>query len=83
VQFKLAIWRRRWKRRGLLVYQAAWLADKKDVRFTRESSMAKLFASEIAVSVANECVQIHGGIRVHQGLSGGEVLPRREAVHDR
>jgi len=23
--------------------------------------MAKLFASEIAVSVANECVQIHGG----------------------
>src|ERR1700687_5715092 len=45
----------------LLVYQAAWLADKKDVRFTRESSMAKLFASEIAVQVANECVQIHGG----------------------
>ncbi len=46
---------------ALLVYQAAWLADKSDVRFTRESSMAKLFASEIAVQVANECVQIHGG----------------------
>jgi alkylation response protein AidB-like acyl-CoA dehydrogenase len=45
----------------LLVYQAAWLADKGDVRFTRESSMAKLFASEVAVRVANECVQIHGG----------------------
>jgi len=42
-------------------FQAAWLADKKDVRFTRESSMAKLFASEVAVKVANECVQIHGG----------------------
>jgi alkylation response protein AidB-like acyl-CoA dehydrogenase len=45
----------------LLVYQAAWLADRKDVRFTRESSMAKLFSSEVAVRVANECVQIHGG----------------------
>jgi alkylation response protein AidB-like acyl-CoA dehydrogenase len=28
---------------------------------TRESSMAKLFASEIAVKVADDCVQIHGG----------------------
>ena len=28
---------------------------------TRESSMAKLYASEVAVSVANEAVQIHGG----------------------
>src|SRR6266704_235542 len=37
------------------------LADKNNVRFTRESSMAKLFASEVAVRVANECVQIHGG----------------------
>jgi butyryl-CoA dehydrogenase len=45
----------------LLVYQAAWLADQKDSRFTKESSMAKLFASEVAVRVANECVQIHGG----------------------
>jgi len=45
----------------MLVYQAAWLADQKDMRFTRESSMAKLFAGEVAVRVANECVQIHGG----------------------
>ncbi len=30
-------------------------------RVTRESAMAKLFASEIAVQVANEAVQIHGG----------------------
>ena len=28
---------------------------------TRESAMAKLFASEAAVSIANEAVQIHGG----------------------
>src|SRR5437870_129033 len=61
VQFKLADMATQVEAARLLVYQAAWLADKKDVRFTRESSMAKLFASEIAVSVANECVQIHGG----------------------
>jgi alkylation response protein AidB-like acyl-CoA dehydrogenase len=30
-------------------------------RVTRESAMAKLFASEVAVQVANEAVQIHGG----------------------
>jgi len=28
---------------------------------TRESAMAKLFASEAAVEIANEAVQIHGG----------------------
>jgi alkylation response protein AidB-like acyl-CoA dehydrogenase len=32
-----------------------------EVRFTRESSMAKLYAGEVAVRVANEAVQIHGG----------------------
>jgi len=30
-------------------------------RVTRESAMAKLFASESAVEIANEAVQIHGG----------------------
>jgi alkylation response protein AidB-like acyl-CoA dehydrogenase len=61
IQFKLADMATEVEAARLLVYQAAWLADKKDVRFTRESSMAKLFASEVAVRVANECVQIHGG----------------------
>jgi alkylation response protein AidB-like acyl-CoA dehydrogenase len=32
-----------------------------DTRITRESSMAKLYAGEVAVRVANEAVQIHGG----------------------
>ena len=31
------------------------------VRTTRESSMAKLYSSEIAVKAADDCVQIHGG----------------------
>lgn len=61
IQFKLADMATHVEAARLLVYQAAWLADRKDVRFTRESSMAKLFASEIAVRVADECVQIHGG----------------------
>jgi len=61
IQFKLADMATSVEAARLLVYQAAWLADRGDVRFTRESSMAKLFASEVAVRVANECVQIHGG----------------------
>jgi alkylation response protein AidB-like acyl-CoA dehydrogenase len=61
IQFKLADMATEVAAARLLVYQAAWLADQKNVRFTRESSMAKLFASEVAVRVANECVQVHGG----------------------
>ncbi|AMY11219.1 Acyl-CoA dehydrogenase [Luteitalea pratensis] len=44
----------------LLTYRAAALKDA-GVRTTRESSMAKLYASEVAVRAAEECVQIHGG----------------------
>jgi alkylation response protein AidB-like acyl-CoA dehydrogenase len=61
IQFKLADMATEVEAARLLVYQAAWHADRNNARFTRESSMAKLFASEVAVRVANECVQIHGG----------------------
>jgi alkylation response protein AidB-like acyl-CoA dehydrogenase len=44
----------------LLTYQAACLKDC-GRRTTRESAMAKLFSSEVAVRVAEEGVQIHGG----------------------
>jgi alkylation response protein AidB-like acyl-CoA dehydrogenase len=44
----------------LLNYRAAWMLDQ-GRRVTRESSMAKLFASEAAVRIAGEAVQIHGG----------------------
>ena len=44
----------------LLTLRAAALKDA-GVRTTRESSMAKLYASEVAVRAADECVQIHGG----------------------
>jgi alkylation response protein AidB-like acyl-CoA dehydrogenase len=44
----------------LLNYRAAWMLDH-GRRVTRESAMAKLFASEAAVRIANEAVQIYGG----------------------
>lgn len=44
----------------LLTYRAASLKDA-GRRVTKESAMAKLFASEAAVDICNEAVQIHGG----------------------
>ncbi|MDP9053205.1 MAG: acyl-CoA dehydrogenase family protein [Acidobacteriota bacterium] len=44
----------------LLTYRAAKMIDA-GKRVTRESAMAKLFASEAAVWIANEAVQIYGG----------------------
>lgn len=44
----------------LLVHRAAWLKDN-DKPYTKEASMAKLFASELSVRAADEAVQIHGG----------------------
>jgi alkylation response protein AidB-like acyl-CoA dehydrogenase len=43
-----------------LVHRAAWLKDQ-ERSFTTEASMAKLFASELAVRAADQAVQIHGG----------------------
>lgn len=67
IQFKLADMATEIEAARLLVWEAAYLADRSlrdknsGVRFTRESSMAKLFAAEVAVRVANEAVQIFGG----------------------
>ncbi len=61
IQFKLADMATEIEAARHLVYHAAWLADQKGPRFTKESSMAKLYASEVGVRVANEAVQIFGG----------------------
>jgi butyryl-CoA dehydrogenase len=45
----------------LLVHRAAFLKDQKQ-RNTRESAMAKLFASEMATRVTHKSLQIHGGL---------------------
>src|SRR5215831_18856838 len=60
IQWKLADAATRIEAARLLTYRAAYL-KKKGQRTTLESSMAKLYASEIAVRVADDCVQIHGG----------------------
>ncbi len=44
----------------LLVERSAWMKDN-GINVNKESSMAKLFSSEIAVRVCNEALQIHGG----------------------
>jgi alkylation response protein AidB-like acyl-CoA dehydrogenase len=44
----------------LMIHRAASLADQ-GRRFTKEASMAKLFASEVATKVCNDSLQIHGG----------------------
>lgn len=61
IQFKLADMATQIEAARLLTYHAAWLADRKQPRFTKESSMAKLYAGEVAVRVANEAVQVFGG----------------------
>ncbi|OYD07687.1 acyl-CoA dehydrogenase [Paludifilum halophilum] len=43
-----------------MVYKAAWLKDC-GRRFTKEASICKLFASEMAMRVCDQAVQIHGG----------------------
>jgi alkylation response protein AidB-like acyl-CoA dehydrogenase len=60
IQWKLADNATRIEAARLLTYRAAYLKDRGQ-RMTRESAMAKLFASEIAVTAADDCVQIHGG----------------------
>jgi alkylation response protein AidB-like acyl-CoA dehydrogenase len=60
IQWKLADNATRIEAARLLTYRAAHLRDRGS-RTTRESSMAKLFASEIAVKAADDGVQIHGG----------------------
>ncbi|MCA1581824.1 MAG: acyl-CoA dehydrogenase family protein [Acidobacteria bacterium] len=45
----------------LLTYRAALLSEKPGVRFSKEASMAKVFATEAANTIAARAVQIFGG----------------------
>ncbi|MFC6753245.1 acyl-CoA dehydrogenase family protein [Halorubrum tibetense] len=44
-----------------LTYRSAWAVDNESESLTALASMAKEFASRVAVDVANEAVQVHGG----------------------
>ncbi len=60
IQFKLADMATEIDAARLLMQRAAWMKDQ-GMQTTAQSSMAKLYAGEVAVRVANECVQVHGG----------------------
>lgn len=60
IQFKLADMATQIECARLLTLQAAALKDS-GKKYTKESAMAKLYASETAVRVSEESVQIHGG----------------------
>jgi alkylation response protein AidB-like acyl-CoA dehydrogenase len=60
IQWKLADAATRIEAARLLTYRAAHLKSRGQ-RTSLESAMAKLYASEVAVRVADDCVQIHGG----------------------
>ena len=53
---------------ALLVFRSAWVKDVQDIRVTRESSMAKLYATDSAQEVIDEAVQIWGGMGVVSGI---------------
>ncbi|MEV0972311.1 acyl-CoA dehydrogenase family protein [Microtetraspora glauca] len=57
---------------ALLVARAAWEADQGNRRYPRHSSIAKLYATEVAQEIVDACVQMHGAA----GLVAGS-LPER------
>lgn len=60
IQFKLADMATQIEAARLLCWQAAWEKDHKK-NFAKTSAMAKLYASQVAMEVTVEAVQIHGG----------------------
>jgi len=61
IQWKLAEMATRIEAARLLTYEAAWIKQQQQTSVPRRSSMAKLYAGETAVWVAEQAIQIHGG----------------------
>jgi alkylation response protein AidB-like acyl-CoA dehydrogenase len=61
VQFKLADMETEVAAARALTYQAATAVDEDDPRLTKIASMAKLFASDVAMRVTTDAVQLLGG----------------------
>ena len=61
IQHKLSDMFTRTEAARQLTYKSAWSVDNKEEQLTTLASMAKEYASRVAVDVANEAVQIHGG----------------------
>ena len=60
IQFKIADMAMELDAARLLTLRAAWMKDK-GLRHSKESAMAKLFASEAATRITHQAIQIHGG----------------------
>lgn len=60
IAFKLADMATKIEAARMLVYKAAWLKDQ-GLSYTLAGSMAKLYASKVAMDVTVEAVQVHGG----------------------
>ncbi len=60
IAFKLADMATEIEAARLLCLKSAWLKDN-NKKFDKESAMAKVFASEVAMKTTTEAVQIHGG----------------------
>ena len=65
---------------ALLVYRAAWIKDTTGGRISRESSMAKLFATEEAQKVIDTTVQLFGGEGVVSGNKAEQLYREIRAV---
>lgn len=61
IQHKLADMHTRTEAARQLTYKSAWSVENSEGQLTTLASMAKEFASRVAVDAANEAVQIHGG----------------------
>jgi alkylation response protein AidB-like acyl-CoA dehydrogenase len=61
IAFQVADMRLQLEAARLLTYRAARLSEKSGVRFSKESSMAKVYATEAANAIAARAVQIFGG----------------------
>ena len=61
IQHKLADMATKTEAARQLTYKSAWSVENKDEQLTSLASMAKEYASRIAVEVSNEAVQTHGG----------------------
>ena len=91
LQFRLAEMEVKLQSARIFLRQAAWKLDHKTADATKFCAMAKLYVTDAAFEVANQCLQLHGGygyladygiekivrdLRVHQILEGTNEIMR-------
>ncbi|AZQ67012.1 acyl-CoA dehydrogenase [Silicimonas algicola] len=97
LQFRLAEAEVKLQAARVLLRQAAWKLDTGSPDATRHCAMAKMFVTDRAFEVANDCLQLHGGygyladygiekivrdLRVHQILEGTNEIMRLIVARD-